>query len=201
MALPQKQRKVLDLVRRTGVLRPKDLDPHGISRTCLSHLARKGLVRRLARGLYALPESDLGEKHTLAEVCKRVPQGVVCLLSALSFHEIGTQNPHQIWLAIDCKAWLPSKNDLPLRAVRFSGKALIEGVEEHDVEGVTVRVYCPAKTVADCFRYRNKIGLDVALEALRDSWRQRRATMDDFWHYAKICRMTKVMRPYLESLT
>ena len=200
MAVSHKQQKVLDLVKRAGVLRPKDLDPHNISRTCLSHLARKGLVHRLARGLYALPESDLGEKHTLAEVSKRVHHGVVCLMSALSFHEIGTQNPHHVWLAIDRKARIPKGNGLPLRIVRFSGKTLTEGVEEHDVEGVTIRVYSPAKTVADCFRYRNKIGLDVALEALRDSWRQRLATMDDFWRYATICRMTKVMRPYLESL-
>ncbi len=201
MSLTEKQKKVLDLVKEAGVLRPRDLDAHNISRSCLSRLARKGLVQRLSRGLYALPDADFGERHTVAEACKRIPHGVVCLLSALSFHEIGTQNPHRVWLAIDYKAWLPKPNGLPLRVVRFSGKALVEGVEEHDVEGVTVRVYCPAKTVADCFKYRDKIGLDVALEALRDSWSKRLVTMDDLWNYAKVCRMTQVMRPYLETLT
>ncbi|MFO7898311.1 MAG: type IV toxin-antitoxin system AbiEi family antitoxin domain-containing protein [Planctomycetota bacterium] len=201
MALTERQKQVLDLVREAGILRPRDLDPHGIPRVYLSRLARKGLVQRLARGLYALPDVDLGEKHTLAEVCKRVPHGVVCLLSALSHHEIGTQSPHRVWLAIHYKARLPKANGLPLKIVRFSGKALTEGVEEHDVEGVTVRVYCPAKTVADCFKYRDKIGLDVALEALQDSWRKDLVTMDDLWTYAKICRMTTVMRPYLETLT
>ncbi|MFW6158518.1 MAG: type IV toxin-antitoxin system AbiEi family antitoxin domain-containing protein [Planctomycetota bacterium] len=201
MALTERQKQVLDLVREAGILRPRDLDPHGIPRVYLSRLARKGLVQRLARGLYALPDVDLGEKHTLAEVCKRVPHGVICLLSALSHHEIGTQSPHRVWLAIDYKARLPKANGLPLKIVRFSGKALTEGVEEHDVEGVTVRVYCPAKTVADCFKYRGKIGLGVALEALQDSWRKDLVTMDDLWTYAKICRMTTVMRPYLETLT
>jgi predicted transcriptional regulator of viral defense system len=201
MPLTKKQKQVLDLVREAGILRPRDLDPHGLPRMALSRLAKKGLVQRLARGLYALPHVDLGEKHTLAEVCKRVPHGVVCLLSALSHHEIGTQNPHRVWLAIDCKARLPKQNGLPLKVVRFSGKALTEGVQEYDVKGVTVRVYCPAKTVADCFKYRDKIGLDVVLEALRDSWRSNLVTMDDLWKYAKICRMTKVMRPYLETLT
>ena len=200
MAPTSREREILGLVRRAGILRPRDLDPHGIPRMYLSRLARKGLVQRLARGLYALPDKDLGEKHTLAEVCKPIPHGVVCLLSALSFHEIGTQNPHQVWLAIDYKSRLPKRNGLPLKVYRFSGEALTVGIEEHDVEGVTVRVYCPAKTVVDCFKYRNKIGLDVALEALRDSWRKRRVTMDDLWKYAKVCRMTQVMRPYLETL-
>jgi len=199
MASPKKNR-ILELARKHGILRPKDLKPYGIAPEYLSLLLEQGELIRTARGLYTLPDSDFGEKHTLAEVCKRVPHGVICLLSALGFHEIGTENPHSVWLAIDRKARLPKANDLPMRVVRFSGKALTEGVERHDVEGVTVRVYCPAKTVADCFRYRNKIGLDVALEALRDSWRRRLVTMDDLWRYAKACRMAKVMRPYLESL-
>lgn len=195
-----REKQVLDLVRKAGILRPRDLDAHEIPRMYLSRLKRKGLLQRLARGLYALPESDLGERHTLAETCKRIPHGVVCLLSALSFHDIGTQSPHQVWLAVDRKKWLPKANGLPLRVVRFSGDALTEGVEEHDVEGVTVRVYCPAKTIADCFKYRNKIGLDVGLEALRDAWRRQVVTMDQLWRYAEICQMTKVMRPYLETL-
>jgi predicted transcriptional regulator of viral defense system len=147
-----------------------------------------------------LPDAELTEHHSLAEAAKRAPDGVVCLLSALRFHELTTQAPFEVWLAIPAAARTPKSNSLPLRIVRFSGNALTEGVEEHLVEGVPVRVYSPAKTVADCFKFRNKIGLDVALEALRETWRARRATMDELWRYAEVCRVGKVMRPYLESL-
>jgi predicted transcriptional regulator of viral defense system len=129
-----------------------------------------------------------------------VPHGTVCLLSALRFHELTTQAPFEVWLAINGKARTPQEDILPLRIVYMSGQALSAGVEEHQIEGVPVRVYNPAKTVADCFKYRNKIGLDVALEALRDCWRKRRSTADELWHYAKICRVSNVMRPYLASL-
>ena len=135
-----------------------------------------------------------------AEVCKRVPNGVVCLMSALQFHGLTTQSPHEIWLAIDHKARHPKEPMLPMRIVRFSGQALTNGIEKHTVEGVKVKVFSPAKTVADCFKYRNKIGLDVAIESLRDCMRSRRCTMDELWEYAKICRVANVMKPYLESL-
>jgi predicted transcriptional regulator of viral defense system len=126
---------------------------------------------------------------------------VVCLLSALRFHDLTTQAPFEIWLAIGEKAWRPRMKYPPLRIVRFSMAALGAGIEKHQIEGVTVHVYTPAKTVADCFKYRNKIGLDVAIEALRECWRARRCTMDDLWHFAGICRVRNVMRPYLEALT
>jgi predicted transcriptional regulator of viral defense system len=138
--------------------------------------------------------------HSLAEACKRIPHGVVCLLSALQFHKLTTQAPFEVWLAIGEKARLPKMDYPPLRVVRFSGPALEDAITEQRVEGVIVNVYTPAKTVADCFKYRNKIGLDVALEALRDCWTQRRATMDELWRAAKICRVANVMRPYLESI-
>ncbi len=154
----------------------------------------------MGRGLYILPESDTTEHHSLAEVCKRVPKGVVCLLSALRFHDITTQAPFEVWLAIGEKDWRPRVEYPPLRIVRFSPASLSAGIEVHRIEGVTVQVYCPAKTVADCFKYRNKIGLDVALEALRQCWRSRQCTMDELWHYADLCRVRNVMRPYLESL-
>ena len=124
----------------------------------------------------------------------------MCLLSALRFHGLTTQAPSEVWIALDPKAWKPKADGLPLRVVRMSGKALVEGVKEHQIEGVMVRVYNPAKTVADCFKYRNKIGLDVALEALRDYQHKLRAGRDDLWRYAKICRVARVMRPYLEAL-
>jgi len=192
--------KVLKLVRKAGVLRPRDLEPHGIPRTYLSRLCAAGKLQRIGRGLYVLPGSGATEHHSLAEACKRVPKGVVCLLSALRFHDLTTQAPFQVWLAIGEKAWRPRLEYPPLRIVRFSQAALRAGVEEHRIEGVPVHVYSPAKTVADCFKYRNKIGLDVAIEALRECRRARHCTMDDLWHYADICRVRNVMRPYLEAL-
>ena len=196
-----REEQVLEIIRRAGLLRPRDLDPHGIPRQYLRILLDRGLVKRIDRGLYMASDADVTEHHSLAAVCKRVPSGVICLLSALRFHGVGTQEPHNVWLAIGDKDRLPKPKSLPLRIVRFPPRALRAGVEEHKIEGVVVSVFNVPKTVADCFKYRNKIGLHVALEALRDCWRQRRATMDDLWHYATICRMTNVMRPYLESLT
>src|SRR5207302_4567454 len=140
------------------------------------------------------------EHHSLAEVCKRVPHGVICLLSALRFHGLTTQSPFEVWLAIDRKARFPRVEHPTLRIVRFSSQALSEGVEEHDVEGVPVRVTTPARTVVDCFAYRNKVGLDVALEALRDCWRQKKASVDEITRAAENRRMLNVMRPYLEAI-
>lgn len=193
--------QLLRLLRLGGVLRPRDLDALGIRRESLHRLYKSGLLERIARGLYALPGADITEHHSLAEVGKLVPRGVVCLLSALRFHNLTTQTPFEVWLAIDRKARRPKDLYLPLRVVRFSGDALHAGIQEHFIDGVPVKIYEPAKTVADCFKYRKKIGLDVALEALRECWRERRCTMDDLWHYAQICRVAGVMRPYLESLT
>lgn len=195
------EERVLKLVRQAGVLRPRDVEAQGIPREYLIRLRDRGVLEQPSRGLYILADADLGENQTLAEACKRVPHGVVCLLSALQFHVLTTQIPHEIWLAIDVKARQPKVDYPPLRIVRFSGKALAFGVGEHRIGGVPVKVYGPAKTVADCFKYRNKIGVDVALEALRDVWRQRRATMDELLEAAKVCRVARIMRPYLESLT
>jgi predicted transcriptional regulator of viral defense system len=192
--------KVLKTVRETGVLRPRDLDAYGVPRKYLNLLYQKGLLNRVARGVYVHADADATENRTLAEVCKRVPAGVVCLLSALQFHNLTTQMPHQVWLAIHYKARLPREPRLPIKIVRFSGPALETGIENHTIEGVPVKVYDPAKTVADCFKYRNKIGFDVALEALRECRRQRKCTNDQLWQYAKVCRVAKVMRPYLEAI-
>ena len=192
--------KILELVSKAGVLRPRDLNSYNIPRTYLSRLCSAGKLQRIGRGLYVLPGSGATEHHSLAEAGKRVPKGVVCLLSALSFHELTTQAPFEVWLAIGEKAWRPRLEYPPLRIVHSSQAALNAGVEEHKLEGVTVHVYSPAKTVADCFKYRNKIGLDVAIEALRECRRARHCTIDDLWHYAAICRVRNVMRPYLESL-
>ena len=192
--------RVLQLARELGVLRSRDLAQQGIAREYLTRLTQAGLLERTGRGLYVLSDAELTEHHSLAEAAKRVPAGVVCLLSALRFHDLTTQAPFEVWIALPPTARHPRPGSPPLRVVRFSGPALTEGIEEHVIEGVPVRVYNPAKTVADCFKYRNKIGLDVALEALRETWRERRATMDELWHYAEVCRVATVMRPYLESL-
>lgn len=197
---PSKNEQLLRLVREAGILRPRDLKAYGIPREYLRRLHQGGLVDRSSRGLYRTPDAELTLSHSLAEACKRVPHGVVCLLSALRFYELTTQAPFEVWMAIAPKARRPKPSYPPLRIVRFSGESLRAGVEEHQVEGVLVRVYGPAKTVADCFKYRNKIGIDVAVEALRDFWREQRATMDELWRYALICRVAKVLRPYLESL-
>jgi len=192
--------RVLELARKVGIVRPRDLKALGIPQGYLWRLQRQGLLERVGRGLYTRKDASATENHSLAEAAKRVPHAVVCLISALSFHEMTTQIPHEIWLAIGPKARGPKPNGLSLHIVRFSGKAMTSGIEEHSIEGVTVRIYNPAKTVADCFKYRNKIGLDVSLEALRDCRLRRRATMDDLWRYAKVCRVANVMRPYLEAL-
>ena len=178
----------------------RDLDSHGIPRQYLHLLEQAGMVSRSGRGLYTIAGADVGENHTVAEAAKRVPHGVICLISALRMHGLTTQIPHAVWIAIDRKAWKPSVDYPPLRIVRFSGEALTDGVEEKKLEGVAVKVYSPAKTVADCFKYRNKIGLDVALEALRDCWAKRKASVDELWAMAKVCRVANVMRPYMESL-
>lgn len=192
--------KVKALARSVGVLRPRDLAAKGISRAVLHRLCERGELIRTGRGLYMAAVDQVTENHSFAEVARRVPGGVICLLSALRFHGLTTQLSPDVWLAIPPKARRPKTASVAIRPVHVSGAALTEGVEEHDIEKVRVRVYNPAKTVADCFKFRSKVGLDVALEALRDCWRRRKATADQLWHYAQVCRVSKVMRPYMEGL-
>lgn len=192
--------QILKMAKNKKLFRAGEIQSAGLSRSSLYNLVKSGKVERIGRGLYSFPNADLTEHQTLLETAKLVPNAVICLLSALSFHELTTQNPFEVWIAIERKARIPKVETLPLKILFFTGEAFTEGIETHEIEGIAVRVYNPAKTVADCFKYRNKIGLDVALEALRDVWRKRKATMDELWYYAKVCRMTNVMRPYLESL-
>ena len=193
--------RVLELVREAGVLRPHDLEPMGIPRTYLSRLDKDGRLEQIGRGLYVLPSANATELRILAEAAKRVPKGVICLLSALRYHELTTQTPFEIWITIGEKAWRTRVDQPRLRVIHFSGTALNEGGIVKKLVGVPVRIFNPAKTVADCFKYRNKIGLDVAIKALRECWKARRCKMDDLWHYADVCRAGNVMRPYLEVLT
>jgi predicted transcriptional regulator of viral defense system len=192
--------KTVALLKRQGVARPRDLQKQGISREMLGHLVRKGVVERIGRGLYKLP-GLMQEHSSLVQASRVVPKGVVCLLSALRFHELGTQEPFEVWIALPSKAWHPRVTSPQLRVVRFSGQALSEGIVERRIAGGTIRVYNPAKTVADTFKYRNKVGIDVAVEALRDCLRTRKASVNELWKYARICRVQRIMRPYLEALT
>jgi len=195
------EQAVLALAERQPLLRARDLTAQALPTVVLSRLVAAGKLERVARGLYSLPGRTLSEHRSLAEVVLRVPRGVVCLLSALRVHGIGTQAPFEVWLAIPPHTPTPRLDRPALRVVRMSGSALTEGIEPIEIDGVQVPVFNAAKTVADCFKYRNKIGLDVALEALRDGWAQRRLTMDALWHYAAVNRVANVMRPYLESVT
>jgi predicted transcriptional regulator of viral defense system len=191
---------VLQLARTHALLRPQDLVALGLPTVVLTRLVADGRLLRVARGVYALAGQAVGEHRSLAEVALRVPRGVVCLLSALRVHGIGTQAPFEVWLALPKGMSAPRLTQPALRLARMSGAAFTQGVMHVAVDGVQVAVFNPAKTIADCFKYRNKIGLEVALEALRDGWQQRKVTMDDLFAYAAVNRVANVMRPYLESL-
>lgn len=187
--------------RLPGLFRATDLEARGIPRGQLRTMLQRGEVEQVGRGLYRRVGLEPSELETVAMVASAVPAGVVCLLSALQIHEIGTQSPHEVWLAIDRKARKPTRLPAKVRVVRFSGAMLTYGLQTRSILGVTVRLTGPARTVVDCFRYRNKIGLDVALEALRDVVRSRKATVDDIMRAAEVCRARTVMRSYLEALT
>ncbi|MGE0229702.1 MAG: type IV toxin-antitoxin system AbiEi family antitoxin domain-containing protein [Dehalococcoidia bacterium] len=180
--------------------RPRDLEPLEIDFSALQRLVAAGEVEQVARGLYRLVAAEPSEFETLAMVASAVPGGILCLLSALRLHDIGTQAPHEVWLAIDRKARKPARLPAKVRIVRFSGAMLTYGVETRPIVGVPALVTSPARTVVDCFRYRNKIGLDVALEALRSALRTRKATVDEITRAAEMCRARTVMRTYLEAL-
>jgi predicted transcriptional regulator of viral defense system len=197
--MPVEQRTaILKAFETIGVLRPRDLAE--VSRSEFSALVSKGILYRTGRGLYGLTARQVSEHRSLAEVAARVPHSVVCLLSALGFHEITTQNPPSVWIAVDRKARYPSLDYPPIEVVRFSGPGLVVGVEPHLIDGVTVSVTSVSRTVVDCFKYRNKLGLDIAIEALHDAWAQKRLNLDETCHLAKLARVENVMRPYLVTL-
>lgn len=189
---------LLALAEQVEVLCPSDLAARGIPRDYLRRLVEEGHLKRVERGLYVLAGGQVSEQHTLIQAIRKVPHGVVCLLTALAFHALTSHPPQEIWLALDRDAHAPHTTRLPLHIVRFSGLARTFGVETHQLEGVSIRIYSPAKTVADCFKYRHKLGLEVALEALRETWYTRKATLSELWEAARVCRVTSSMRPYLE---
>jgi len=194
------KQQVINIVRSQSIVRPKDLNELGLPRDYLYLLEKEGVIVRIGRGLYQWPDKDLGRHQSLVEACKKSPKAVVALLSALNYHNMTTQNPHEIWLAINRKAWRPKISYPPIRFVTMSSDTLHAGVEQHSIDGVLIKVFCPAKTVADCFKYRNKVGLDVALESLREGWSAHKFTMDELIHYAEICRVKNVIQPYIESM-
>ena len=193
--------RAASLLRQKGLVRSSELERKGISRSELKRLNERGVVERVARGVYALPGAVLTEHHSLAEASSLVPGGVICLLTALRFHGLTTQNPFEVWMAIEAKAWRPKRAGLKLRIVHFSGRSFRQGVDEHNIAGVRIRVYSAAKTVADCFKFRNKIGIDVAVEALKDYSRLHRGGANDLARFARICRVSRVMQPYLDAIT
>ena len=194
-----KKAKTLFL-KQGGILKTKEAIRVGIHPRTLYEMLNAGVLERLNRGLYRLADLPPLGNPDLVSVSLKVPHGVICLISALHYHDITTQIPHEIYLALQRGTEPPRLDHPPIRIFWFTGRAFAEGVEMHKIDGIPTHIYSPEKTVVDCFKYRNKIGLDVAIEALRECWRNRRCTMDQLWYYAKICRVTNVMRPYLESI-
>lgn len=200
MARTTKTEKLVELLQQQHIIRPQDLARARIPRNYLTRMVERGQLQKLERGIYTTAAVPASEHISLLEVSRKVPKGVICLLSALRVHEIGTQMPSEVWIAIDVKAWRPRISSPAVRIMRFSGSALHFGVQEREVTGGKIRVFSPAKTVADCFKFRHKIGTDIALEALREANRQKKASMNELFEAAKVCRVANVMKPYLESL-
>jgi predicted transcriptional regulator of viral defense system len=192
--------RLLRLAAERQIVRTRDARALGIPPNYLGRLVHKGLLKKVRRGLYASPTFSKAENATFVEAASQLPKGVVCLLSALRFHDLTTQSPRDVWMAIGQKSWAPKNSSISIRLVRMSGQSLSFGIKEYKIAGTMVHVFNPAKTVADCFKFRNKIGLDVAIEALRESRRRKKVSMDELWAAAKVCRVANVIRPYMESL-
>lgn len=193
--------KVLEVARNKKVFRAGDVEMKANdTHKYIERLVAEGLLERVSYGLYSLAESSFTEARNLLEIAVKVPTGIICLLSALRFHDLTTQNPFEIWLAIERGTRRPKVETVQTRIFRFAPGVYHAGIETHITEGVEVKVYSAAKTVADCFYYQKTVGLDVALEALQDAWRTRKATMDELYHFSQIRNIKGVMLPYLNTL-
>ena len=202
MNQPRSQRQIAHtLLEEHGIMRLAELRSAGVTAATVSRMARAGEVIRLARGLYQLPDAPFDTSHSLAEAAKRLPKGVVCLVSALAFHGLTDQLPKKVWMAIGKKDWAPKPDGMPIRVIRFTESLLAQSVETHVIEGVPVKVFGVAKTIADCFRHRNKVGLSVAIEGLQEALRQRKASPAEIARHAERGGISTVIRPYLEALT
>ncbi len=197
---PTQRTRALDLLKARGMLRLRDFIAENIEPETLARLVRDQQIIRPARGLYQLPDAQIDAAHTLAEAAVLIPKGVVCLISALQFHMLTLQMPSEVWMAIERTAWKPTISYPPIRFVRFSGWAMTEGVERYSIQSYKVHITNPARTVVDCFRYRNKIGIDIAMEGLREGIRHRKCTPDQLWQYGKKAKVWTVMRPYVEAV-
>lgn len=195
------QARAISLLKARRLLRQKDLIAAGIAPETLARMVRDKLIVRPARGLYQLRNSRAPGTHILAEAAALVPKGIVCLTSALQFHQLTLQMPSAVWMAIERTGWKPKVDYPPIRFVRFSGAALTAGVAHHRIADVEVAITDPARTVVDCFRYRNKVGLDVAMEGLGEGLRRKKFKSDDLWRHARASRVWVVMRPYVEAIT
>ena len=202
MTEPYSQRQIArDFLQAHGIVRLAELRGVGVTAATVSRMERDGEVIRLARGLYQISDAPLETDHSLAEAAKRLPKGIVCLVSALAFHGLTDQLPKKVWLAIGKKDWAPRSDGMPIRVARFTERLLAESVETHMIESVPVKVFGVAKTVADCFRHRSKVGLSVAIEGLQEALRQRKATPAEIAHQAEHGGVATVIRPYLAALT
>jgi predicted transcriptional regulator of viral defense system len=198
--MPTQTQQVLDLAQSYGVIRARDLKERGLSPRYLSRLAERGDLDRVGRGLYRHPDAPLSEHHSLALVAARYPDATACLLSALQVWDLTTQWPRCVWAARETGDWVPEASPAELEVVHMSGPAWTEGKETVSIENVPVSVFGPAKTVADCFRFRGRVGLDVAIEALKDYVRQQAGPIDDLYRFAEVCRVRSVMAPYIEAV-
>ncbi|MCW8451804.1 type IV toxin-antitoxin system AbiEi family antitoxin domain-containing protein [Legionella quinlivanii] len=194
------KQKVLQMASKTGVVRMSDLTKQGITRATVSRLVNENKLEKLAPGLYCLSGTELSEKESLVIVASRVPQAVFCLLTALQIYDLTTQLPRKVWISMPKGSHVPKMDYPPLKMVQYSDEAFSEGIEIIESDNIKLRVYNLAKTIADCFKHRNKIGLDVAIEALKEAYSKNKVTVDELWHYAKICRVANVMRPYIEAI-
>ncbi|MGV3524186.1 MAG: type IV toxin-antitoxin system AbiEi family antitoxin domain-containing protein [Candidatus Sericytochromatia bacterium] len=193
-------KKVLKLAEQEIILQPKDLAAHNLPADYLWRLEKMGQVIRLDRGLYMRADADFSGHLSLLEAQKRLPDGVICLVSALNFHELTLQIPHEVWVAVKPGRYHARMENLQIRYVHLSGVSLSEGIEIHRVDGSELRVYSPAKTIADCFKFRQQLGMETVLQALKQGLHERRFTPSELWHFARINRVEKVMRPYAEAL-
>lgn len=193
-------KEVLEFAKKVGIIRPSDLTKKHIPRVILTRLIASGQLEKITKGLYRIPNTELSINESLAIIALRTSQAVFCLLTALQFHQLTTQLPREVWIAMPHGSHVPKLDYPPIKMVQYSGASYSEGIETYKYNNITLRVYNPAKTIADCFKHRNKIGIDVALEALKEARAKNKVSVDEVWHFAKICRVTNIMRPYLEVL-
>ena len=193
-------KQALKFIKKNKIIRTSEFEGAGFSRVYLRRLLDEGVISKISRGVYKMSDFSPSEFYSFAEASKKVPNGVICLLSSLNFFNLTNEFPFEVWIAIKAKAWKPVKCEIPIRFIRYSKSSFNEGIEIHNIDGIEVKIFSPAKTVADCFKFRHRIGLDVAISALYECRKQNKASIDQIWYYANKCRITNVIRPYLESL-